>query len=68
MQLAGKIVVAVSVPLVAAVVWALIVAPSTPLQVGSVARFGIECLVFVAAIAALITRQRLALALIFTAL
>jgi Protein of unknown function (DUF2568) len=65
MRIAGRIILAITVPLAAAVVWALIVAPGAPLQVGSIARFGVELLVFVAAIAALVARRRLVLALIF---
>jgi Protein of unknown function (DUF2568) len=59
---------AIIVPLTAAVVWGLIVAPGAPLQVGSVARFGVELLVFAAAIAALVVRHRLILALILALL
>jgi len=49
LHLAGRILLAIAVPLVAAVVWGLIVAPSAPMHVGSVMRFGVELLVFAAA-------------------
>jgi Protein of unknown function (DUF2568) len=65
---AVRILLAISVPLTAAVVWRLIVAPRAPFQVGSVARFGVELLVFAAAIAALAVRHRPVLALILTLL
>jgi hypothetical protein len=68
LQLAGRILLAIGVPLVAAVVWGLILAPNAPLHVGQVLRFGVEVLVFAAAIGALIARQRLVLVLIFVVL
>ncbi len=67
-HLAWRILLAITVPLTAAVVWGLIVAPGASLQVGFVARFGVELLVFAAAIAALVARHRLVLALILALL
>jgi Protein of unknown function (DUF2568) len=67
-HLALRILLAIAVPLTAALVWGLIVAPSAPLRVGSVARFGVELLVFAAAIVALIVRHRMVLALILALL
>jgi hypothetical protein len=67
-QLAGRILLAIAVPLVAVVVWALIVAPRAPVQVPAAIRFGVELLVFAAAIAALLARQRLVLGVVFVVL
>ena len=67
-RLAARIALAITVPLAAAVAWALIVAPNAPRQAGPVGRIGVEVLVFVTAIAALAARQRFVLALIFASL
>jgi Protein of unknown function (DUF2568) len=55
-QLAGRIALAIGIPLIAAVVWALVVAPRAPVDLGSGARLAVELLVFAAAIAALASR------------
>ena len=63
-QLAGRIALAIGIPLIAAVVWALIVAPRAPVDLGSGARLAVELLVFAAAIAALASRHQIVLAVI----
>lgn len=67
-NIAGRIALAITVPLAAAVAWALIVAPNAPLQAGSFARFGVELIVFAAAIGALFARNRFVWGLIFALL
>ena len=64
LHLVGRIALAITVPLAAAVAWALIVAPGAPLHVGLTARFAVELLVFGTAVAALVARRRVALAVI----
>jgi Protein of unknown function (DUF2568) len=59
---------AITVPLAAAVAWGLIVAPNAPLQVGPFARFGVELMMFAAAIGGLFARPRFMLGLIFALL
>jgi Protein of unknown function (DUF2568) len=67
-HIAGRIALAITVPLAAAVAWGLIVAPNAPLRVGSFARFGVELMVFAAAIGGLFARPRFMLGLIFALL
>ena len=64
LQLAGRVALAVIVPLVVAAVWALVVAPGARVDVGSLARFAVELLVFTAAVVALVARHRILLAVI----
>ena len=67
-HIAARVALAITVPLAAAVAWALIVAPNAPRHAAPVVRIGVEVLVFVTAIAALAARQRFVLALIFAVL
>jgi len=55
---------AAGAPMVAAVTWVLFVAPNATFEVGPVARFVVELLVFGSAIAALAARRRRRLALL----
>ena len=59
-----RVALAVGAPIVTAIEWVLFVAPSATFDVGPVARFAVELLVFGAATAGLAARKRRRLALL----
>jgi hypothetical protein len=66
--LAWRIALAVAAPIVVAVVWALMVAPQAPVDIGSALRLVLEVVIFAGAVTALLLRRRVLLAVLLAAI
>jgi Protein of unknown function (DUF2568) len=67
LRVPARIALAVSLPLIVAVIWALVVSPGVRIDLGPL-RLGVELVIFAAGVAALLTRGRIVLGLLLAVL
>jgi hypothetical protein len=68
LRLPVRIAIAIGLPLVAAVVWALVVSPGARIDLGPVLRLVVELVIFAAGVVALVARERILLAILLAVL
>ena len=68
LRLPARIAIAVGLPLVVAVVWALLFSPGARIDLGPPLRLAVELVIFAGGVAALLARQQIGLAFLLAVL